>query len=182
LNLGSRSSGAEIKCEGPQPLRTPQRMDAQIPLAKTSFSRLHTEHGQLAKATRRSGKQMKPIFRYHHLGIPVRKKVSGMVEVRRLKIHVTDHEANPFGIQWMFYGKDCKVSNLVRNVPHAAFEVDDLKTALKGRKVIIEPNSPSPGVLVAFIEEAGAPIELLQFTKTRANTRHRANEKRKTQK
>ena len=125
---------------------------------------------------------MKPIFRYHHLGIPARKKVSGMVEIRHLKIHATDHESNPFGIQWMLYGKGCKVPKLVRKMPHAAFEVDELKTALKGRKVIIKPNSPSPGVLVAFIEEAGAPVELLQFTNKRANTRHRTNEKRKTQK
>jgi hypothetical protein len=121
---------------------------------------------------------MKPIFRYHHLGIPVRKKVSGMVEVRRLKIHATDHESNPFGIQWMLYGKDCKVPDLVRTMPHAAFEVDDLKAALKGRKVIIEQNSPSPGVLVAFIEEAGAPVELLQFTKERGKTRSSRKEKR----
>jgi hypothetical protein len=125
---------------------------------------------------------MKQIFRYHHLGIPTRKKVSGMVEVRHLKIHATDHESNPFGIQWMLYGKDCKVPDLVRRMPHAAFEVDDLKTALKGRKVIIKPNSPSRGVLVAFIEEAGTPIELLQFTDNRANTSRRTNQKRNTAK
>jgi hypothetical protein len=124
---------------------------------------------------------MKPVFRYHHLGIPTRRKVSGMVEIRHLKIHATDHESNPFGIQWMLYGKDCKVPNLVRKVPHAAFEVDDLKTALRGRKVIIEPNSPSPGVLVAFIEEAGAPVELLQFTGKGTNTRHHTKQKRNTQ-
>jgi hypothetical protein len=121
---------------------------------------------------------MKPIFRYHHLGIPTRKKVSGMVEVQRLKIHVTDHESNPFGIQWMLYGKDCPVPELVRKMPHAAFEVDDLKAALKGKKVIIKPNSPSPGVLVAFIEVAGAPIELLQFTGKRNAPRKRAKQKR----
>jgi hypothetical protein len=124
---------------------------------------------------------MKSIFRYHHLGIPVRKKVPGMVEVRRLKIHVTDHESNPFGIQWMLYGKECKVPDLVRTLPHVAFEVDDLKAALKGRKVIIEPNSPSPGALVAFIEEAGAPVELLQFTKKRVETRSGTVEKRNGQ-
>jgi hypothetical protein len=124
---------------------------------------------------------MKPIFRYHHLGIPTRKKVSGMIEVRHLKIHATDHESNPFGIQWMLYGKNCKVPELVRRMPHAAFEVDDLKTALKGRKVIIKPNSPSPGVLVAFIEEAGAPIELLQFTNRRTTTRQRTSQKQNAQ-
>jgi len=29
--------------------------------------------------------------------------------------------------------------------------------------VLIEPNSPSPGVTVAFIEARGAPIELMQI-------------------
>jgi hypothetical protein len=123
---------------------------------------------------------MNAIYRYHHVGIPTRKKVPGMVEIRHLKIHATDHESNPFGIQWMIYGRDCQVPDLVRKMPHPAFEVDDLKAALEGRKVIIEPNSPSPGVLVAFIEDAGAPVELLQFTDRRANTRHRTKEKRKT--
>lgn len=118
-------------------------------------------------------------YRYHHLGIPTRKNVPGMMEIRHLKIHATDHESNPFGIQWMMYGKDCPVPDLVRRLPHLAFEVDDLEAALNGKKVIIEPNSPSPGVLVAFIEEAAAPVELLQFTDKRANLRYRAKEKRK---
>lgn len=121
---------------------------------------------------------MKAVYRYHHLGIPTRKNVPGMLEIRHLKIHATDHESNPFGIQWMIYGRGCQVPDLVRRQPHLAFEVDDLKAALKGRKVIIEPNSPSPGVLVAIIEEAGAPVELLQFTDKRANARHRAKGKR----
>jgi len=122
---------------------------------------------------------MNATYRYHHLGIPTRKKVPGMIEIRHLKIHATDHESNPFGIQWMMYGRDCRVPDLVRRMPHPAFAVDDLKAALKGKKVIIEPNSPSPGVLVAFIEEAGAPVELLQFTDKRANTRDRAKKKRR---
>lgn len=46
--------------------------------------------------------------------------------------------------------------------PHVAFEVDDIYEAIKGRKIIIEPNSPSKGITVAFIEENGAPIELIQ--------------------
>ena len=111
---------------------------------------------------------MNTVYRYHHLGIPTRKKVPGMIEIRHLKIHASDHESNPFGIQWMMYGRDCRVPDLVRRMPHPAFAVEDLKAALKGKKVIIEPNSPSAGVLVAFIEEAGAPVELLQFTDKRA--------------
>jgi hypothetical protein len=48
-------------------------------------------------------------------------------------------------------------------VPHVAFEVDDLTAALEGQHVIIKPNSPSRGVLVAFIEVSGAPVELMQI-------------------
>jgi hypothetical protein len=45
-----------------------------------------------------------------------------------------------------------------------AFEVDDLSRALAGLEVLIEPNSPSDGVLVAFVLCDGAPVEFLQFT------------------
>ena len=48
-------------------------------------------------------------------------------------------------------------------MPHVAFEVDDLAAALEGHRVIIDPNSPSHGVLVAFIEVSGAPVELMQI-------------------
>jgi hypothetical protein len=48
-------------------------------------------------------------------------------------------------------------------VPHVAFEVDDLEAALEGREVLIEPNSPSPGVRVAFVVDNGAPVELMQM-------------------
>jgi hypothetical protein len=78
-------------------------------------------------------------------------------------VHCTDHERNPFGIQWMRYDADSPLPELVKSVTHVAFEVDDLALELVGREVIIEPNSPSAGVLVAFVVEDGAPVELMQF-------------------
>jgi hypothetical protein len=104
-------------------------------------------------------------YKYHHLGIPTRKKMIGMMHLKHLKIYATDHESNPFGIQWMLYEKGCNLPELVCKVPHVAFEVNDLQEAIKGKKVIVQPNSPSPGVIVAMIEEAGAPVEFLQFDK-----------------
>jgi hypothetical protein len=106
---------------------------------------------------------MSTTYRYHHVGIPTASPVEGMTRLDHLRIACTDHDSNPFGIQWMCYDEKCPVPPLVREVAHVGFEVDDLEAALAGRKVIISPNSPSPGVLVAFIEEAGAPVELLQF-------------------
>jgi len=106
---------------------------------------------------------MSGTYRYHHVGIPTAVPFEGMTRLDHLRIACTDHESNPFGIQWMCYDAECAVPPLVREVAHVAFEVDNLELALVGKTVIIPPNSPSPGVLVAFIEEAGAPVELLQF-------------------
>lgn len=59
----------------------------------------------------------------------------------------------------------CPISELVRTVPHIAFEVDDLETALEGKELIGEISSPSEGVRVAMIIDNGAPVELLEFSK-----------------
>lgn len=63
----------------------------------------------------------------------------------------------------MRYGADSPLPDLVKSTAHVAFEVDDLTSELVGREVIIKPNSPSNGVLVAFVVEDGAPVELIQF-------------------
>ena len=117
-------------------------------------------------------------YKYHHVGIPTLEKKPGMFEVQRLGICASDHESNPFGIQWMLYEKACPVPELVRTLPHVAFEVKSLRAALRGKKVLIEPNSPSPGVVVAFIEEAGAPVELLELRDRRTNRQHRKREQK----
>jgi hypothetical protein len=101
--------------------------------------------------------------RYHHIGIPTDKPRPGEVYLERHGLHCTDHESNPFGIQWMRYDPSCPLPDIVKTLPHVGFEVDDLAAELVGRQVLIEPNSPSEGVLVAFIVEDGAPVELMQF-------------------
>lgn len=104
-------------------------------------------------------------MKYHHTGIPTHSPKEGEIYLEDYDIYCTDHESNPYGIQWMRYGNNCNLLNLVKEVTHVAFEVDDLKEAIKGKEVIIEPNSPSKGVFVAFIVENGAPIEFLEFAK-----------------
>jgi hypothetical protein len=78
-------------------------------------------------------------------------------------MHVSGYETSPFRIEWMRFDEDSPVPDLVQQVPHVAFEVDDLEAALEGREILIEPNSPSPGVLVAFVVDDGAPVELMQI-------------------
>jgi hypothetical protein len=103
--------------------------------------------------------------KYHHIGIPTKSPKDGEIYLRNFDIYCTDHGSNPYGIQWMRYGEKCKLPKLVQEVTHVAFEVEDLKVAIEGKEIIIEPNSPSKGITVAFIVENGAPIELLEYTK-----------------
>jgi len=76
---------------------------------------------------------------------------------------VSGYETSPFGIEWMRFEPDCPLPELVKTVPHVAFEVDDLDAALVGQEVLIPPNKPSEGVRVAFIVHDGAPVEFLEF-------------------
>lgn len=103
-------------------------------------------------------------MKYHHIGIPTTEARPGEVYLERYKLHCTDHEANACGIQWMRYDDDCPLPDVVRQLPHIAFEVTDIDEALRGLEVIIEPNSPAEGVVVAFVLVDGAPVEFLQYT------------------
>jgi hypothetical protein len=106
-------------------------------------------------------------MKFNHIGIPTTESFEGEIPLPHLKVTVSDHQDNPFGIQWQRYWPDAPYPDLVTTVAHVAFEVDDLAEALAGQHVIIEPNSPSAGVIVAFIEVNGAPVELLQIDHAR---------------
>jgi len=104
-----------------------------------------------------------PALRYHHMGIPTREPREGEVHLAGFGVHVSGYEESPFGIEWMRYEADSVLPELVRTVPHVAFQVESLDAALAGQDVLIPPNSPSEGMRVAFIVHDGAPVEFLEF-------------------
>jgi hypothetical protein len=108
-------------------------------------------------------------WRYHHLGIPTTIPQSGERYIGNLKIHVAGFDTSPYGIEWMRFDPDCAVSELVRTVPHIAFEVDDLDEALQGKEILSKPGAPSDGVRAAMIIHNGAPVELIEFRKKPSN-------------
>jgi hypothetical protein len=63
----------------------------------------------------------------------------------------------------MRFDADAPYPEIVKTLPHVAFEVDDLAAALEGKEILTPPNSPSKGVTVAMILDHGAPVELLEF-------------------
>ncbi len=107
--------------------------------------------------------------RYHHLGIPTSQPRPREEYIAEFKMYCSGFETSPFGVEWMRYESGSPLPELVKTVPHVAFEVDDLEAELAGREILIAPNSPSPGVTVAFIVDNGAPIEFLKYHSPREN-------------
>jgi hypothetical protein len=112
-------------------------------------------------------------WRFHHLGIPTTRPRPGEKHLARLKLYVSGFDTSPYGIEWMRFEPTCAVSDLVRTVPHIAFEVDDLEAALEGKEVLAEIASPSPGVRAAMINHEGAPVELIEFGNSRPSRKTR---------
>ena len=100
------------------------------------------------------------------MGIPTSEVREGETFLQDFKVHVSGYESSPYGVEWMRFEPDSPLPVLVKTVPHVAFEVDDLAAEIDGKEILIEPNSPSQGVTVAFIVDNGAPVEFLQFEKT----------------
>lgn len=104
-------------------------------------------------------------MKFNHIGIPVTGRFEGEMDLPHLQMTVSDHENNPYGIQWQRYWEGAPYPEIVKTIPHVAFVVENLRLELKGKKVIVEPNSPSDGLTVAFIEVNGAPVELMEYEK-----------------
>jgi hypothetical protein len=102
-------------------------------------------------------------WRYHHIGIPTDKPRRGEVYLEKYGMHVSGFPISPYGIEWMRFEEGSPVHELIRTVPHVAFEVDDLDEAVQGKEIIGPIGSPSKGVRSAMIMHNGAPVELIEF-------------------
>jgi hypothetical protein len=104
-------------------------------------------------------------WKYHHMGIPVEEPFPGEVHIPHLGIYVGGFKHSPYGIEFMRFEPQCKIHDLVKKVPHVAFVVDNMEEALVDKELLVEINSPSPGLKVAMIVHNDAPIELMEFVK-----------------
>jgi hypothetical protein len=105
-------------------------------------------------------------WKYHHIGIPTDASLPGEKYLPHLKFFVSGFDTSPFGIEWMRFEDDCPLSELVKTVPHIAFEVEDLDRELDENdfEIISAPGVLSGGVRVAMIKHNGAPVELIEFS------------------
>jgi hypothetical protein len=131
------------------------------PMKKRTMEKIKRKDDELPFVIEKLG------WKYHHLGIPTKESLPGERYLPHLKIHVSGFDASPFGIEWMRFEDGCPISELIKTIPHIAFEVDDLDKELREHdfEIISAPGAPSAGVRAAMIKHNGAPIELIEFSR-----------------
>ena len=105
-------------------------------------------------------------WRFHHMGVPTQDLKDGERYLPQFKMYVSGFPSSAYGVEWMRFEPDSPLAEIIKTVPHVAFEVDDIEAALEGKELLTAPNAPSDGVRAAMIIENGCPIELIQFAKS----------------
>jgi len=66
-------------------------------------------------------------LKFNHIGIPTTASFAGEIPLPDLQMMVSDPQAHSFGIQWQQCWEGVPYPELVKTVPHVAFEADDLE-------------------------------------------------------
>ena len=80
------------------------------------------------------------------------------------KVWVTDPAGHPHRIEFLRFEPDSPVTGLVRDLPHMAFQVDDLEAAVGDSPVLLGPFQATESLRVVFVEKDGAVFEYMHNT------------------
>jgi hypothetical protein len=97
------------------------------------------------------------------------------IVVQQKCIHLTIKGS--FRIQWHRFEDDSPLHPLLKTLPHIAFKVNNLNTAIEGKEILLGPYEPIDGYFVAVINDAGVPIEFVQTELTDEELWERARNK-----
>lgn len=103
--------------------------------------------------------------KYNHVGIITSEQKEGAVFNEGLNVWLTDYSKSPNKIEFLKFDdpeKSC-LPELVKNNGHIAYEVPSLEEALKDAKVIFGPAVCDEHLTIAFVEEEGIAIELMEI-------------------
>lgn len=99
----------------------------------------------------------------NHIGIPVREPVSGEVYNEGMKVYLTDFNQSPNKIEFLRFDADSWMPEKIQTSAHIAYEVDDLDKELESAEVLLPKTVVNENLTIAFIEEEGIALELMQF-------------------
>lgn len=103
---------------------------------------------------------------YHHTGIPSDGAWEDEIKVPHLKLAYLPGKYNNYGVEWLRFEEGNENPDIIKYIPHVAFEVDDIDQAIVGEKVIYHSGRETPGIIVAMIEVNGISIEFLELDRS----------------
>lgn len=99
----------------------------------------------------------------HHIGIITTEPKENESYMAGAKLYVTDVANSPNKIEWLRFEEGSPMPELLQKSTHISYVVPDIKEAMKGKEVLLEPFSPAKGLTVGFVVEEGIPIEFMQM-------------------
>ena len=103
---------------------------------------------------------------YHHTGMPSKGHWEDEIRVPHLKLAYLPGKYNTYGVEWLRFEEGNENPDIIKYIPHVAFEVEDIDQAIVGEKVIYHSGRDDSGIIVAMIEVDGASIEFLELDRS----------------
>jgi hypothetical protein len=100
----------------------------------------------------------------NHIGIITTEKKEGAFLNEGLGVWLTDFSKSPNKIEYLLFEDNSCMPDIIKQNTHIAYEVASMEEELKGAKVLFGPVGDE-NLQIAFVEEEGIPIELMQFKK-----------------
>jgi hypothetical protein len=102
---------------------------------------------------------------FDHVGVITDEQQPGERWVEATRVWVTSPRDHPYNVEFLRFEPDSPVTGPVRTQPHVAYRVPDIRKALEGHDVVLEPFDVGNGfMLVAFVNVGGALVEFMQYT------------------
>ena len=100
---------------------------------------------------------------FNHVGIVTTERKEGGVYNEGLRVWLTEYSKSPKRIEvWKFEKGSC-LPELVQTNVHISYTVPCLEKELEGKKVIFGPAVCDEHLTIAFIEEEGIAIEIMEL-------------------
>jgi hypothetical protein len=99
---------------------------------------------------------------FDHVGVPTEERQAGEMWVEATRVWVTDPARHPHRIEYLRFEPDSPVTGPVRELPHVAFRVENLETAMEGAPVLLGPFQATETLRVVFVERDGAVYEYME--------------------
>ncbi len=99
----------------------------------------------------------------NHIGIPTQVKQENESYMEAAKVFLTNYAESPNKIEFLRFEEGSDFPQLIQDYAHLAYEVDSIEEEMEGKKVLLEPFKAGDNLTIAFIEEEGIAVELMQF-------------------